>query len=113
MNALETWNRKAFLAWNADLSATTSTLNFAAVIAEYLVYLIPLALVAMWCWGSPARRESALKICVVALVSLGINQLLAFGYPHSRPSELGIGHTFIQHAADSSFPSDHALSLPR
>lgn len=108
MNAAEAWNRKTFLALNADLSTVAWKLDVATVTAEYLIYLIPLALVAMWCWGGQARRESALKICLIALVSLGVNQLLALGYPHPRPSETGIGHTFILHAADSSFPSDHA-----
>jgi undecaprenyl-diphosphatase len=107
MNAAEIWNRQTFLAWNADLSTPGWKLAVAAVIAEYLIFLVPLALVAMWCWGGKIQRESALKICLVALVALGINQLVALGYPHPRPSEMGIGHTFIQHAADSSFPSDH------
>lgn len=108
MNALDTWNRQTFLAWNADLSNPLWQLTVASAIAEYLIFLIPLALIAMWCWGGRVQRESALKICLVALVALGINQLIALGYPHPRPAQMGIGHTFIDHAADSSFPSDHA-----
>lgn len=108
MNALETWNRQTFLAWNADLSTPGWKLATAAVTADYLIFLIPLALIAMWCWGGRVQRESALKICLVALVALGINQLVALGFPHPRPAQVGIGHTFIRHAADSSFPSDHA-----
>lgn len=108
MNAVETWNRQTFLAWNADLSTAAWKLAAATVAADYVIFLVPLALIAMWCWGGRVQRECALKICLVALVALGINQLLALGYPHPRPAQMGIGHTFIAHAADSSFPSDHA-----
>ena len=108
MNSFETLNRVLFLQWNADPSAAGWKLAFAAATADCLIYLVPLILVAMWCWGGQQQRQAALKICAVALVSLGINQLLAIGFPHPRPAEIGLGHTFIQHAADSSFPSDHA-----
>ncbi len=108
MNALENWNRLTFLSWNAGLSTPAWQLWLAGAVADYLIYLIPIALTAMWCSGGRARRESALKICALAALSLGINQLIAIVYPHPRPFEIGLGHTFIQHAADSSFPSDHA-----
>jgi undecaprenyl-diphosphatase len=108
MNALESLNRAVFLQWNAAPSAAGWKLAFAAAIADDLIYLVPVVLVAMWCWGGQQQRQAALKVCAVALVALGINQLLAIGFPHPRPSEIGLGHTFIQHAADSSFPSDHA-----
>lgn len=108
MNAIETWNRQTFLAWNADLSTPAWKLAVATIAAEYLIFLVPLALIAMWCWGGRVQRETALKICLIALVALGINQLVALGFPHPRPAQISIGHTFIRHAADSSFPSDHA-----
>lgn len=111
MNALETLNRALFLRWNADLSAAAWKLKFAVATAEYLIILIPLILVAMWCWGGRRQRLHALKICAVALIALGINHLLGLAFPHPRPFVIGLGHTFIQHAADSSFPSDHATAF--
>jgi undecaprenyl-diphosphatase len=45
---------------------------------------------------------------VIAFVTLGMNQFLGFLWPHPRPFMVGLGHTFIPHAPDSSFPSDHA-----
>jgi len=32
-------------------------------------------------------------------------------WQHPRPFMIGLGHTLIPHAADSSFPSDHATVL--
>lgn len=111
MNALETLNRALFLRWTADLSAAAWKLKFAVATAEYLIILIPLTLVAMWCWGGRQQRQNALKICAVALIALGINHLLGLVFPHPRPFVIGLGHTFLAHAADSSFPSDHATAF--
>jgi undecaprenyl-diphosphatase len=108
MSIVETLNQAAFLRINADLTTVAWKLNIAAVTADYLIYLIPLILVALWCWGNESQRTLALKACVVALVALGVNQLLSILWPHPRPLMMGLGHTFIPHAIDSSFPSDHA-----
>ena len=108
MTALETLNQAAFLHLNADLSTAAWKLSIASVTADYLIYLIPLILVSLWCWGKESQRTPALKACIVAFVALGVNQLLGIVWPHPRPFMMGLGHTFIPHAADSSFPSDHA-----
>jgi undecaprenyl-diphosphatase len=108
MNTFEIHNQAYFLRLNADLTTAAWKLNIAAVMADYLIYLIPLILVSLWCWGSESQRAVALKACIVALVALGINQVLGIVWPHPRPFMMGLGHTFIQHASDSSFPSDHA-----
>lgn len=108
MTKLETFNQMFFLRLNANLSTADWKLNIAALMADYLIYVIPLMLVALWCWGNTAQRELALKACVVTFVALGINQLLGIVWPHPRPFMVGLGHSFIPHATDSSFPSDHA-----
>ncbi|MEO6351973.1 MAG: phosphatase PAP2 family protein [Burkholderiaceae bacterium] len=107
MTSLETLNQALFLRLNADLATAAWKLQIAAITADYLIYLTPLMLVGLWCWGNESQRALALKACVVALVALGINQLLSIVWPHPRPFMIGLGHTFIPHAADSSFPSDH------
>lgn len=106
--SFETLNRTLFLSWNADPSTAAWKLKFAEAVANDLIFAIPLILVSMWCWGGKERRDSALKICAVALIALGVNQLLGMAFPHPRPFAIGLGHTFIEHANDSSFPSDHA-----
>ena len=108
MITLETLNQAVFLYLNADLSTPAWKLNTAAVMADHLIFLIPLILVTLWCWSKEPHRGLALKACVVAFVALGINQLLGVEWPHPRPFMMGLGHTFIPHASDSSFPSDHA-----
>lgn len=80
----------------------------ALVSANYLIWLVPLILVMMWLSGDSQRREVALRACCVALLALGVNQLIGLVWQHPRPFMIGLGHTFLAHAPDSSFPSDHA-----
>lgn len=108
MNNLETFNQAFFLHLNANLTTPPWEISTAIFMADYLIYLVPLILVSLWCWGNESQRALALKACVVALVALGINQFLSIVWPHPRPFIMGLGHTFIPHAVDSSFPSDHA-----
>ncbi len=108
MNFLEQLNQQFFLRINATPDAPPWALSFSMVAADYFIYAIPLILLALWLWGDQADRSNALKAVAVAFIALGINQLLAIVLPHPRPFMMGIGHTFIAHASDSSFPSDHA-----
>lgn len=108
MNKLEQLNQIFFLRLNADSGSSGWALSLAAVAADYFIYAIPLVLLALWLWGGALERGVALKAVAVAFVALGINQLLAIVWPHPRPFMMGLGHTFIAHASDSSFPSDHA-----
>ena len=107
MNPLEAFNQALFLHINANPTTPVWEIRAAAFMADDLIYLIPLALIALWCWSDEKQRNLALKACLVALVALGINQIIILGWPHPRPFMIGLGHTFIPHAADSSFPSDH------
>lgn len=107
MNHLEAFNQALFLHLNANLTTPAWEIRTAAFMADYLIYLIPLALAALWCWSDEKQRNLALKACLVALVALGVNQIIILGWQHPRPFMIGLGHTFIPHTPDSSFPSDH------
>ncbi|MES2102401.1 MAG: undecaprenyl-diphosphatase [Pseudomonadota bacterium] len=108
MNNLEQFNQMLFLRMNADASANGWALGAAAIAADYFIYAIPLVLLGLWLWGAKTERSAALKAVAVCFIALGINQLLAIAWPHPRPFMMGLGHTYIAHASDSSFPSDHA-----
>jgi undecaprenyl-diphosphatase len=107
MNTLEAFNQALFLMINATPSTPALQIDIARFIADYVIYLVPLSLIAMWLSGAERRRETALRACCVALLALGINQLIGLVWSHPRPFVMGIGHTFLEHAPDSSFPSDH------
>lgn len=111
MNYIETFNRTLFLQINAGESTTAWLIHVAVVIADDLIYLIPLLLVAMWLWGDTRLRHQAIKACMASLLALGANQLINLVWTHPRPFMIGLGHTWTYHAPDSSFPSDHVTIL--
>jgi len=106
-NDLEAVNRALFLFIDATPATPAFFIDIATAIANGLIGSIPLMLACLWLSGDPRLRETALKACVVTLAALGANQLIGLAWPHPRPFVIGLGHTFIAHAPDSSFPSDH------
>lgn len=108
MQQVEALNHAFFLAINAHPDANPLTIDAAIVIAVALIYLIPLLLVGLWLWGDERKRNTALRAFLVVSIGIGLNQILALVWPHPRPFMIGLGQTWLAHAADSSFPSDHA-----
>ena len=108
MNTLEAFNQALFLLINGTPATPAWLVGMAMLIADYVIYLIPLLLAGMWLWGSEAQRSLAIRACLVAMLGVGANQLIGLVWQHPRPFMIGLGHTFLPHAPDSSFPSDHA-----
>lgn len=107
MNTLEAFNQALFLMINATPSTPVWQIDMARMIADYVIYLVPLSLIAIWVFGAERQREAAVRALCVTLLALGLNQIVGLVWPHPRPFVIGIGHTFLEHAPDSSFPSDH------
>lgn len=108
MNEIEMINRSLFLLINGNEGTPAWLVNIAIGMANDVIYLIPLLLILMWLSGDRTYRQLALKACLVTLLALGAGQVVGMVWPHPRPFAAGLGHTFLAHAADSSFPSDHA-----
>ena len=111
MEQIETWNRAFFLKINATHDTSIRLIDAAMFMANYFIYLVPILLLSLWLWGGDKKRNVALKACVVALLALGINQLIGLLWQHLRPFILGLSETWLPHVADSSFPSDHVTVL--
>ncbi|SIT41596.1 Phosphoesterase PA-phosphatase related [Paraburkholderia ribeironis] len=107
MSTLEAFNQALFLMINATPSTPAWLIDMARFSADYVIYLVPLSLIAMWLSGVEQRRETAVHASAVSGFALGLNQLIGLVWQHPRPFMMGIGHTFVEHAPDSSFPSDH------
>ena len=107
MEYIEALNRAFFLKINADPGTVPWMIDGAVVIANDLIYLIPVLLSAMWLWGNEARRKLAIQSCLTATLGLGLNQIIGAAWPHPRPFAIGLGQAWVEHVADSSFPSDH------
>ncbi len=100
-------NKALFLEINATPATHPWCIDIGLFIAVYAIYLIPVLLVAMWLWGDAKTRNAAAKAFFVAMGGLAVSYLIGFIWFEPRPFVLKIGHTYLMHAPDSSFPSDH------
>lgn len=111
MQAIEAINRTIFLQIDATPGTPRWLIHAGLLIADYAIWLVPAALVGMWLAGGGERRAIAIHATLVGLVALAANQLIGMAWYHPRPFVIGLGHTFLPHAPDSSFPSDHVTLL--
>jgi len=112
VSQLELINRSWFLSLNAPEGTPAWLISLATALANDLIYLIPLLLLHLWLLGLRGKslhdsRGLALKACAVTFLALGVNQIIILLWQHPRPFMVGLGHAWMEHAADSSFPSDH------
>lgn len=111
METIEAFNQAIFLQINATPATPHWLIAASVFIANYAIWAVPIMLVCMWLVGGDNRRRIAVHAAFVGFVALGINQLIGMAWYHPRPFSIGLGHTFLTHAPDSSFPSDHATLL--
>ncbi|MDF3932721.1 phosphatase PAP2 family protein [Pseudomonas citronellolis] len=107
LSLLESLNRELFLAINAVPDTPTWLLDAARFIASVPLFLLPLALLGLWCWGDCRLRGALLRALAVTLLALLLSQAIGLLWPHPRPFAIGLGHAWTAHAANASFPSDH------
>ena len=108
---MEELNQTLFLLINAPAHPDPLLLNIAKVCAEELIWLIPIAVLLGWLAGAEKTRKFMLQATAAAIVGMLLNQLIGLLWQHPRPFMMGLGHTFVPHVADSSFPSDHLTLL--
>lgn len=105
------FNQFLFSLFNAAPGLSGWRLQLAVLAAEWVVLSVPLGLVLMWINGAPGQREAAVRALLAALVALTISKLIGLMWFHPRPFMIGFGQSYLHHAADSSFPSDHATGM--
>lgn len=82
-------------------------LGIAAVIANWLIYLIPLGMVTAWLQGAQSARRELLQMLLAVLIALFIAQAVVHLWPRPRPFVLHIGTQYLDHGNDPGLPSDH------
>ncbi|MEW9586657.1 hypothetical protein [Paraburkholderia sp. DGU8] len=63
MNTLEAFNQLFFLAINGTPATPAWLIGAALLIADDVIYPIPLLLAGMWLWGTEAQRRLAIRAC--------------------------------------------------
>jgi len=108
---LEHLNLLCFSLLNADAGLHGWRLELGVFAAKYLILLVPLGLAGLWIGGQPLQREAAVRALAATACALALNALIGLLWYHARPFVGGTGHTFLHHAPDSSFPSDHGTIM--
>ncbi|WP_431299530.1 phosphatase PAP2 family protein [Tabrizicola sp. BL-A-41-H6] len=111
MDRIEGWNAALFTALNADATSPQALVLMARVLAETAPYVAVVVLVLLWVRTGRFVRMRLLDATLTAFVGLTVAQVITHIWYHPRPFELGLGHQFMPHAPEASFPSDHATLL--
>ena len=107
---MESLNQSLFMLLNAGAHPSLWTIFVANFLADVAIGLIPSILLLGWLRGTGSTRKVMLEALASGILAIVFNQLIDLVWQHPRPFMIGLGHIYLAHAADSSFPSDH-LSL--
>lgn len=58
-----------------------------------------------------SQRQVVAKTTIALLFAMLAAATIGALLPHERPFVAGVGYTFLPHAPDSSFPSDHGTAI--
>jgi undecaprenyl-diphosphatase len=108
---LENINLLWFSMINSNAGLQGWRLELALFCAEWLILLVPIGMLGLWMSGVGAQREAAVKAAAATACALGLNAVIGLLWYHARPFVAGVGHNFMHHAPDSSFPSDHGTIM--
>lgn len=104
-------NDRFFLLINAGAHPPEFLLSAALFLAQWLVPLTILVFVLLWIRKGRPDRIGLISATITMLIALGVNQIIGLFYFHPRPFMIGLGHQYLPHPPDNSFPSDHATFL--
>lgn len=108
---MESWNLSVFGLLNAGPGLAGWPLHLAIFAANGVIFLVPLVLVSRWLWGPPEQRMTLLMVLAAIALALTANLVISLAWYHPRPFMVPVGHTYLAHVPDSSFPSDHGTVM--
>ena len=107
----ENINRSLFFLINGGPQLGGARLSLGVAAAEWLILLVPLALVLLWVRGTALSRNVVLRAGLATSCALLANWAIGQVWFNPRPFMVGLADNVLQHAPDSSFPSDHATIM--
>ena len=79
--------------------------------AEAMPYAFIALVVILWFCSKEQSKRYLISATLTSVVGITINTLIAQVYFHPRPFMNDLGTTLVEHAANSSFPSDHTTFM--
>ena len=107
----EALNHRLFDAIAAAPTLAGGTLTFAMLLAQSAIYIAPCLLVLLWIFGAHAERRAAVDAGFSSLLALAAAVIISSFWMHPRPFTVVPIRNYLNHAPDSSFPSDHSTLL--
>jgi undecaprenyl-diphosphatase len=108
---MEEFNVAVFLFIN-QYAGKSSFLDAALIgTAEVMPYIFILIIIYLWFVGSIERKKSSFNSGLSVLLGMLTSYLVSLFYYHSRPFVNNLGTQLVEHAPDSSFPSDHTTFI--
>jgi len=101
------WNKQLFLLLNAPAHPSEWLRMAAVAFADGAVAAAIALMLALWIWARRVDRAALLSTAAGVAVALALNQAVSLLWYEPRPFMIGLGHTFLPHAPENSFPSDH------
>ncbi|MBW7982289.1 undecaprenyl-diphosphate phosphatase [Enterobacillus tribolii] len=112
---MEHFNHLIFLLINATPASPAWAIAIARFLANDLIAIVPLLIVILWLWSPQRAVEENRQLIIRGVMALAYamlsSKVIGILYPHARPFVEGIGYSFIPHAPDASFPSDHGTAI--
>lgn len=100
----------AFFHWINGFAGRWTSLDILMIgTTRYSPIIYAVVLLACWARWRPAWQRAAALAGLAALLALGFGQLANLIFPRARPFVVTAATVLVPHAADSSFPSDHAI----
>ncbi len=79
--------------------------------AEWSPWLAIIVMAGLWFTSVDSERRDLIEAAAAVALGLMLNHIITLFYFHPRPFMIGLCRPLISHAAESSFPSDHATLL--
>ncbi|NQZ28741.1 MAG: undecaprenyl-diphosphatase [Colwellia sp.] len=108
---MEAFNVSTFLFIN-QYAGKSSILDAVLIgTAEVMPYFFMLIMVYLWFDGNIERKKSSFNSGLSVLLGMLTSYVISLFYYHPRPFVDNLGTQLIEHAPDSSFPSDHTTFI--
>jgi len=84
--------------------------NLMIFFTHTITYIFPLILVLLWVSGQKELKKASLYALFSFVLAILISKIIGMFYFHPRPFVEHLGTQLVDHAPDSSFPSDHSTA---
>lgn len=108
---MEEFNVAVFLLINKYAGSHAWMDLLCVILAEGSPYLFILLSVYLWFRGDSAGRRAGYLAAISTLFSMCLSYIISLFYTHHRPFVEGLGTQLVNHAPDTSFPSDHTTFI--